>query len=109
MIFSSIMPAARIAGMARPLENSNEFFDIMEKLTFTHIDDKTWDQIFNINFYGAVYAAKAVLPIMMKQGSGHIINISSKAGKIKGRCSARHDILCERQGRAFQVHRSARV
>jgi NAD(P)-dependent dehydrogenase (short-subunit alcohol dehydrogenase family) len=72
-----------IAGMARPLENSNEFFDIMDKLTFINIDDKNWNQIFNINFYGAVYAAKAVLPIMMKQGSGHIINISSKAGKLK--------------------------
>jgi NAD(P)-dependent dehydrogenase (short-subunit alcohol dehydrogenase family) len=72
-----------LAGMARPLENSNEFFDIMEKLTCFNIDDKTWNQIFNINFYGAVYATRAVLPIMMKQNSGHIINISSKAGKIK--------------------------
>ena len=44
-----------IAGMARPLENSNEFFDIMDKLTFINIDDKNWNQIFNINFYGAVY------------------------------------------------------
>jgi NAD(P)-dependent dehydrogenase (short-subunit alcohol dehydrogenase family) len=72
-----------VAGMARPLENSNEFFDIMEKLTFTHIDEKTWNMIFNINFYGPVYCTQAVLPVMMKQGSGHIINISSKAGKIK--------------------------
>ncbi|MEI6128083.1 MAG: SDR family oxidoreductase [Pseudomonadota bacterium] len=72
-----------LAGMARPLESSNEFFDIMEKLTCSNIDDKTWDMIFNINFYGAVYATRAVLPVMTQQGSGHIINISSKAGKIK--------------------------
>jgi 3-oxoacyl-[acyl-carrier protein] reductase len=71
------------AGMAKPLENPDEFFDIMNKLTFINIDDKNWNQIFNINFYGAVYACKAVLPIMMKQGSGHIINITSKAGKLK--------------------------
>ena len=76
-------PLAGIAGMARPMKSSDEFFDVMEKLTFINIDDKDWDLIFNINFYGAVYATKAVLPIMMKQGSGHIINISSKAGKIK--------------------------
>ena len=48
-----------IAGMARPLENSNEFFDIMDKLTFTNIDDKNWNQIFNINFYGAVYCRQS--------------------------------------------------
>ena len=76
-------PLAGIPGMARPVNDSNEFFDVMEKMTFANIDDKDWDAIFNINFYGAVYASKAVLPIMMKQGAGHIINISSKAGKIK--------------------------
>ncbi|MBN2107489.1 MAG: SDR family oxidoreductase [Deltaproteobacteria bacterium] len=76
-------PLAGIPGMARPVNDSNEFFDVMEKMTFINIDDTDWDLIFNINFYGAVYATKAVLPIMMKQGSGHIINTSSKAGKIK--------------------------
>ena len=72
-----------LAGMARPLEKSDEFFDIMDTLTFANIDDKNWNMIFNINFYGPVYCTKAVMPIMTKQGSGHIINISSKAGKLK--------------------------
>jgi NAD(P)-dependent dehydrogenase (short-subunit alcohol dehydrogenase family) len=72
-----------LAGMARPMESSDEFFDIMEKLTCSTISQQDWDRIFNINFYGAVYATQAVLPIMKQQGSGHIINISSKAGKIK--------------------------
>jgi len=71
-----------LAGMARPLTSSNEFFDIMEKLTCTHIDDANWDMIFNTNFYGAVYGTRAVLPVMLKQNSGHIISITSKAGKI---------------------------
>jgi len=72
-----------IAGMARPLESADEFFDIMEKLTCSNISQEDWNRIFNINFYGAVYGAQAVLPIMKKQESGHIINITSKAGKIK--------------------------
>jgi NAD(P)-dependent dehydrogenase (short-subunit alcohol dehydrogenase family) len=72
-----------LAGMARPMESSDEFFDIMEKLTCSTISQQDWDRIFNINFYGTVYATQAVLPIMKQQGSGHIINISSKAGKIK--------------------------
>jgi NAD(P)-dependent dehydrogenase (short-subunit alcohol dehydrogenase family) len=72
-----------LAGMARPMESSDEFFDIMEKLTCSNVSEEDWNRIFNINFYGAVYATQAVLPIMKQQGSGHIINISSKAGKIK--------------------------
>jgi NAD(P)-dependent dehydrogenase (short-subunit alcohol dehydrogenase family) len=72
-----------LAGMARPMESSDEFFDVMEKLTCSNISQQDWDRIFNINFYGAVYATQAVLPIMKKQESGHIINITSKAGKIK--------------------------
>lgn len=38
-------------------------------------------QIMNVNFMGAVYALKAVLPIMRQQGRGHIINVASIAGK----------------------------
>lgn len=38
----------------------------------------------DVNFWGIVYACRAVYPIMMKQGSGHIINVSSFAGLMPG-------------------------
>jgi NAD(P)-dependent dehydrogenase (short-subunit alcohol dehydrogenase family) len=72
-----------VAGTAHPVESSDEFFDIMEKLTCSTISEDDWNRIFNINFYGAVYCTQAVLPIMKNQGSGHIISITSKAGKMK--------------------------
>jgi NAD(P)-dependent dehydrogenase (short-subunit alcohol dehydrogenase family) len=34
------------------------------------------------NFYGVVYVMRALLPVLRKQRSGHIINISSMAGVI---------------------------
>ncbi|AOS63757.1 SDR family NAD(P)-dependent oxidoreductase [Actinoalloteichus hymeniacidonis] len=34
------------------------------------------------NFYGVVYVSKAVLPILRKQGSGHIVQISSLGGRL---------------------------
>lgn len=37
--------------------------------------------IMEVNFFGTFYASHEVLPIMIKQQSGHIINISSVAGK----------------------------
>ena len=40
-----------------------------------------WDAIFNTNLRGVYYVSRAIIPLMIKTGSGHIINISSLAGK----------------------------
>jgi len=40
-----------------------------------------WDQVIRVDLDGAFYCAKAVLPQMIEQGDGLIINISSWAGK----------------------------
>ena len=36
-----------------------------------------WEKAFALNFYGAVYGIRAVLPVMRAQGDGHIVNIIS--------------------------------
>jgi NAD(P)-dependent dehydrogenase (short-subunit alcohol dehydrogenase family) len=46
-----------------------------EELSTAEIED-----LLSTNFYGVVYVTRAVLPIMRKQRSGRIINISSLAG-----------------------------
>lgn len=38
--------------------------------------------VFNVNFWGAVQCIQATVPYMRGQGRGHIVNVSSVAGKI---------------------------
>jgi 3-oxoacyl-[acyl-carrier protein] reductase len=40
-----------------------------------------WEDIFNTNLRGVYYCIRSLAPLMIKGGSGHIINISSLAGK----------------------------
>jgi len=40
-----------------------------------------WRRMIDINVLGLMYATHAALPTMLEQGSGHIVNISSVAGR----------------------------
>ena len=56
-----------------------------------NFEEFTTEQIerqFAPNFWGVVYVMRAVLPIMRRQRSGHIINISSVAGVVGQRAVA---------------------
>jgi NADP-dependent 3-hydroxy acid dehydrogenase YdfG len=39
-----------------------------------------WNTVFDVNLFGVVNCVHAVVPIMIKQGSGHIVNTSSVCG-----------------------------
>lgn len=41
-----------------------------------------WDQMIDVNVKGVLYGIAAALPIMNRQGFGHVINVSSIAGHI---------------------------
>ncbi|MTH52296.1 SDR family NAD(P)-dependent oxidoreductase [Bacillus mangrovi] len=43
---------------------------------------KEMEKMFKVNVFGLIGCTKAVLPAMRAQGSGHVINIASQAGKI---------------------------
>lgn len=45
-------------------------------------EDNEVRAMFEVNFFGAVSAIKAVLPVMREQGAGHIVNITSVGGLV---------------------------
>lgn len=44
-------------------------------------DEETWDLVMNSNLKGCFLLSRAVLPTMMEQGSGRIINFASNAAR----------------------------
>ncbi|MEM4789409.1 MAG: SDR family NAD(P)-dependent oxidoreductase [Ignisphaera sp.] len=51
---------------------------------FLEMEEEEWDKVFNVNVKSAFYFTKAVLPIMIRNGFGRIVNISSIAGAVVG-------------------------
>ena len=45
--------------------------------SFDKQTNEDWQKAFALNFYGALYGIRAVLPIMRKHGGGHIVNTIS--------------------------------
>jgi NADP-dependent 3-hydroxy acid dehydrogenase YdfG len=50
----------------------------LSPLSATKVDE--WEKMIDVNIKGVLYGIAAVMPIMLQQGSGHIINLSSVAG-----------------------------
>jgi NADP-dependent 3-hydroxy acid dehydrogenase YdfG len=54
----------------------------------TGADTAEWRRMIDANLYGVLYCSHAALPLMQQQGSGHIVNVSSVAGRIASAGSA---------------------
>lgn len=60
------------------ISNAGEYI----RAPITDLDPVTIQHSLDINFFGGVYCAKAVLPQMLAQKSGHIVFVTSMDGKI---------------------------
>ncbi len=95
--FSNIDILINNAGNAHGLEPFHE----------ANIDD--WDAMINSNVKGLLYVSKAVAPKMVKQKSGHIINVGSIAGKEvypKGNvyCATKHAVDAINKAMRIDLH-----
>ncbi|GIW64384.1 MAG: beta-ketoacyl-ACP reductase [Patescibacteria group bacterium] len=48
----------------------------------TEVNEDDWNYVLNINLKGVFYTMKKIIPLMIKQGKGKIINIASIAGLV---------------------------
>ena len=63
---------------------------IAEQALFSDITEEMWDRMFDINVKGAYLCAKAVLPDMIHEKCGRIINISSMWGISGASCEVHY-------------------
>ena len=61
---------------------------IIRRGTFVEHSPQDWEKVLSVNLGGTFNCAKEVVPLMIKQGGGKIINISSVVGKMGDIASA---------------------
>ncbi|MCG3753947.1 SDR family NAD(P)-dependent oxidoreductase [Amycolatopsis sp. Poz14] len=49
---------------------------------FVESDPADWERIVRINLFGVLNTCKTVLPVMIEQGGGAVVNIASDAGRV---------------------------
>jgi short-subunit dehydrogenase len=89
MIACDVGDAEQVEGMMKKVLDDFGKVDILinnagigMRKPFVDTPLETIEAIMRTNYLGAVYCTHEVLPAMIARGSGHIVNISSGAGKI---------------------------
>ncbi len=81
-----------ITKMVRDVEEAYGSIDILvnnagslvERLRTLELTEERWDEVMNLNAKSAFFAAQAVIPKMLANGGGSIINVTSIAGRNGG-------------------------
>lgn len=76
---------------------------IMPLSFFKNLKIDEWDRMVDVNIKGVFYCTSAVIPFMLKNKSGHIVNVSSTAGRIvfpagSVYCATKHAITAFSEG-----------
>jgi NADP-dependent 3-hydroxy acid dehydrogenase YdfG len=76
---------------------------IMPLSFFKNLKLSEWEQMIDVNLKGVLYCTAAVIPSMITKKSGHIVNISSVAGRIvfpagSVYCATKHAVTAFSEG-----------
>lgn len=71
---------------------------ILEPGPIASVDSESWRRVIEVNLFGTFYCTKAVTPILIEQGWGRIINMSSRSGKmghpsLTAYCASKHGVV----------------
>ena len=82
---SSVVDVDRVANETLAAFDRIDFLvtsaGILRRTAFPEIEPEEWDLVLNINLRGPYLCCRAVMPAMIKQGRGTIVNIASLAGR----------------------------
>ena len=83
---------------------------ILAVVSVLEMSEETWDRVMTVNTRGVFLCSQAVLPIMIEQRRGKIINMASQAGKegsalTSAYASSKHAIIGFTQSLAKEVGR----
>lgn len=78
-----------VEALAKHVESSFGRLDILVnnagvgggRVPLHQLPPQVWEDVMNTNLRGVFYAIRSLVPLMLRTGSGHIVNISSLAGK----------------------------
>lgn len=83
---------------------------------FKNMKVAEWDQMIDVNIRGVIYCTAAAIPHMMAKKSGHIVNMSSIAGRVvfpsgSVYCATKHAVTAFSEGlrQEFSVRSNIRV
>jgi NAD(P)-dependent dehydrogenase (short-subunit alcohol dehydrogenase family) len=68
----------------------NNAGSLLDRRSLEDMTEELWDQCMDLNIKSVYLCSNAVLPYMKKQGFGHIVNVSSIAGRNGGGVGASH-------------------
>lgn len=83
---------------------------------FKNLKVEEWDRMIDVNIKGVLYCTAAAIPHMMEKKSGHIVNLSSVAGRIvfpagSVYCATKHAVAAFSEGlrQEFSTRSNIRV
>jgi 3-oxoacyl-[acyl-carrier protein] reductase len=92
LVGGDVSDAGEVERMAREVEDRYGRLDVLvnnagsliERRSFSEMTEDLWDRVISVNLKSVFLCSKAVLPIMKRQGSGRIINVTSVAARNGG-------------------------